>query len=280
MFLNGIDFPNQIVDAINNRELVVFAGAGASVDKPTSLPNFEKLTKEIAEGTGEVLKKKESCEVFLGNLKAKGIDVNQLASSILSTRYGLLSMFSNCVSKDIEWAKIIAQGLVERNISKQDIWQHLFYGLREADCSLDQVLVVFNIIINNAGIITDTNAASEYLWKMLQRPDMKEFFLQNEECIYRVAEVLWNHRIDEKREFSRAIDATLNTTVGNILFSWIYMISFLDMRSIPEKYIKYLDEALALKSWERNVSVCILVGHFNFFATKMLSGVQKNCYLF
>lgn len=84
MFLNGIDFPNQIVDAINNRELVVFAGAGASVDKPTSLPNFEKLTKEIAEGTGEVLKKKESCEVFLGNLKAKGIDVNQLASSILS----------------------------------------------------------------------------------------------------------------------------------------------------------------------------------------------------
>ncbi len=58
MFLSGIDFPNQIVDAINNRELVVFAGAGASVDKPTSLPNFENLTKEIAEGTGEVLKKK------------------------------------------------------------------------------------------------------------------------------------------------------------------------------------------------------------------------------
>ena len=84
MFLNGIDFPNRIVDALNNRELVVFAGAGASMGKPTSLPNFEKLAKEIAEGTGEVINKKESCEVFLGYLKAKGIDVNQLASDILS----------------------------------------------------------------------------------------------------------------------------------------------------------------------------------------------------
>ena len=43
------------------------------------------------------------------------------------------------------------------------------------------------------------------------------------------------------------------------------MISFLESRLIPEKYIKYFDEALALKSWERDVSVCILVGHFNFF---------------
>lgn len=29
MFLNGIDFPNQIIDAIKEDRLVVFAGAGA-----------------------------------------------------------------------------------------------------------------------------------------------------------------------------------------------------------------------------------------------------------
>ena len=48
MFLNGIDFPNQIVDAIKNRNLVVFAGAGVSADRPTASPNFENLTKEIS----------------------------------------------------------------------------------------------------------------------------------------------------------------------------------------------------------------------------------------
>lgn len=84
MFFNGIDFPNQIVDAIKNDKLVVFAGAGASADKPTSLPDFNNLAKEIAEGTGEVLGKKDSCEVFLGFLKAKGIDVNKIAVDILS----------------------------------------------------------------------------------------------------------------------------------------------------------------------------------------------------
>ena len=42
MYLNNIDFPNQILDAVQDNKLVVFAGAGASVDKPTSLPNFAK----------------------------------------------------------------------------------------------------------------------------------------------------------------------------------------------------------------------------------------------
>lgn len=83
MYLNNIDFPNQILEAIQNNKLVVFAGAGASVDKPTCLPNFADLAKEIAEDTGKDLKK-EPCEVFLGALKAGGIDVNGIAAHILS----------------------------------------------------------------------------------------------------------------------------------------------------------------------------------------------------
>ena len=57
MYLNNIDFPNQILDAVQDNKLVIFAGAGASVDKPTSLPNFADLAKEIAEDTGRTLKK-------------------------------------------------------------------------------------------------------------------------------------------------------------------------------------------------------------------------------
>ena len=84
MFFNEIDFPNQIVDSIRNGKLVVFAGAGASTGKPTSLPNFEDLTKKIAEGTTEELKQKDSFEVFLGMLKAKGVPVNDIAAQLLS----------------------------------------------------------------------------------------------------------------------------------------------------------------------------------------------------
>ena len=58
MYLSGIDFPNQILDAIQNDKLVVFAGAGASAGKPTDLPGFYKLTEKIAEDTGEPIHKK------------------------------------------------------------------------------------------------------------------------------------------------------------------------------------------------------------------------------
>lgn len=83
MYLNNINFPNQILDAVQNNKLVVFAGAGASAGKPTSLPNFVNLAKMIAEDTGKTLGK-EPCEVFLGVLKTGGIDVNGIAADILS----------------------------------------------------------------------------------------------------------------------------------------------------------------------------------------------------
>lgn len=84
MFLNDINFPNEIIEALINDNLVVFAGAGASMDSPTCLPNFEDLAKKIAEGTGEKLEDNDACEVFLGYLKSKGIDVNQHAAALLS----------------------------------------------------------------------------------------------------------------------------------------------------------------------------------------------------
>ena len=85
MYLNNIDFPNQILNAIQDNKLVIFAGAGASVDKPTSLPDFIDLAKRIAEDTGKTFNNKNmSCEVFLGDLKACGVDVNEITAHILS----------------------------------------------------------------------------------------------------------------------------------------------------------------------------------------------------
>ena len=84
MIFNGIEFPNQIITAIKKGKLVVFAGAGVSMGKPTNLPDFQQLAQDIAEGTGNVLKKTDSCEVFLGNLKANKVPVNEIAAEMLS----------------------------------------------------------------------------------------------------------------------------------------------------------------------------------------------------
>lgn len=83
MIINNIEYPNEIIEAIQNDSLVVFAGAGVSMGLPTGLPNFPDLAKMIAEGTGKEVDENH-CDVFLGDLKAEKIDVNKRAAEILS----------------------------------------------------------------------------------------------------------------------------------------------------------------------------------------------------
>lgn len=85
MRIGRIDFPNEVVQAMKDGTLVVFAGAGVSMGKPTGLPDFPKLTNQIASGTGEKWTKNlgKSCETFLGRLKDRGIDVHEIAAERL-----------------------------------------------------------------------------------------------------------------------------------------------------------------------------------------------------
>ena len=84
MKIAGIDFPEQLLTALRDKRLVVFAGAGISMGKPAKLPNFTHLAKRIAEGTGKRPDKDDSIDQFLGQLAASGIKVHELATEILS----------------------------------------------------------------------------------------------------------------------------------------------------------------------------------------------------
>jgi hypothetical protein len=53
--LGPIWIDDRILDAIRDDRLVVFAGAGVSMGPPANLPDFVKLAKDIAAGTGLVL---------------------------------------------------------------------------------------------------------------------------------------------------------------------------------------------------------------------------------
>ena len=52
MRLGPVDFPEKILAALREGKLVVFAGAGVSVNDPANLPNFEGLANEVACRTG------------------------------------------------------------------------------------------------------------------------------------------------------------------------------------------------------------------------------------
>jgi hypothetical protein len=84
MQFGNVKVPWRLVDALDQERLVVFVGAGVSVDPPSSLPLFPKLTADIAEGSinrGE----HEPLERFLGRLEDDaGIDIHRRAARLLA----------------------------------------------------------------------------------------------------------------------------------------------------------------------------------------------------
>jgi hypothetical protein len=48
MWIRGVDLPAALINAHRAGELVIFVGAGASRDAPSSLPDFQTLTADIA----------------------------------------------------------------------------------------------------------------------------------------------------------------------------------------------------------------------------------------
>ena len=84
MKIAGIDFPIDLLNALRDGKLVVFAGAGVSRGEPARLPNFEHLAQMIAEGTGEALQDGETIDRFLGRLQHRHVRVHERAAEILA----------------------------------------------------------------------------------------------------------------------------------------------------------------------------------------------------
>lgn len=85
MKIEGIDFPNVLLTALRDRNLVVFAGAGVSMGDPAQLPNFKTLAESIAQGSGETLQDGEPEDRFLGRLHHAGVQVHTGAAQKLQT---------------------------------------------------------------------------------------------------------------------------------------------------------------------------------------------------
>ena len=86
MIINGVDFPEQLIEAQKSGRLVVFAGAGVSVDPPSALPDFNELARQIALGTNEESALNEPIDRFLGRLRANEVDIYRRTFEILNKK--------------------------------------------------------------------------------------------------------------------------------------------------------------------------------------------------
>ena len=85
MRIAGIEFPQPLLDALHDRRLVVFAGAGVSMGPPANLPDFDELAHQISEGAGQARRESEPVDEFLRRLKDAGTDVHRLAAIFLTS---------------------------------------------------------------------------------------------------------------------------------------------------------------------------------------------------
>ena len=83
MKIAGVDFPEPLLNDLQSKRLVVFAGAGVSMGSPAGLPSFRRLAEQVAEGTGQSIGTAETEDRFLGSLEDRGTDVHRRADEIL-----------------------------------------------------------------------------------------------------------------------------------------------------------------------------------------------------
>lgn len=207
-----------------------------------------------------------------------------------STRWGLLSTFSNCVKENTQWAKRVLASLYTSKIENVEIWNYMFRGFEETDLPIDESLLLLEELSKVTDILSDVLGVARYLLKVLQSKEVQSKFKEHEQMIFELSVKLWNRRPKESSVSSQLIMTVHNTTTGIILMCWIYMTSYSDNTNIPDSYKARFEEALQLNSWEREVANCILAGHFNFFCYRdsdwcisrfkpMLTGKNKKAYL-
>lgn len=102
--IGGIDYPDEVIRALLERRLVVFAGAGVSMDPPTCLPSFEGLVSEVERLTRFERFDDESPDQYLGRCEADSdFNVREIVRQLLmrdETRHNtnhvnLLRMFES-----------------------------------------------------------------------------------------------------------------------------------------------------------------------------------------
>lgn len=206
------------------------------------------------------------------------------------TRQGLLNTFSCCIKDNLSWTKKVIASLYANKIESAEIWNYIFQNLEVANHPIYESIQLLEDFTVIADVLSDVQGLSRYLLSVLQNEDIKPLFKEHEQMLFDLSQKLWARRSTDAPSPMQIIIKAHNTTIGIILLCWIYMCAYSDNTTIPETYITRFEGSLQLKSWEREVAICILAGHFNFFCYRdrawstsrfgpMLTGKNKKAYI-
>ena len=206
------------------------------------------------------------------------------------SRWGMLRTFYECIKNHYKWASKVAKIFTDGCIEREDAWQSLLSGIQDSNFELDQLIGLLEQLAEKIEIVKDRLGMSELLLKILKRNEIKVRFNDMENKLFAVVDIIWNHRKEALVKNDYLINTVINTELGNVLLSSIYMLSYCDKtQGIPKRYKSFWEKNLQLKAEEKNIVQCILVGHFNFLYlrdqywcvskfTEILGGVDQQSF--
>lgn len=87
MWITGdVELPDEILDAHERGELVLFVGAGASLGRPSNHPLFDGLAKKLARMASHPFSRRGGLDFFIGQLESlpQGFDAHRHAHALIS----------------------------------------------------------------------------------------------------------------------------------------------------------------------------------------------------
>ena len=86
MWFRDVEVPDELVEAATEGKLVLFVGAGASLDEPSGLPDFANLVRDVGARASRVPTDRdlERPDVFLGDLGDLQIEVHTLVATAIN----------------------------------------------------------------------------------------------------------------------------------------------------------------------------------------------------
>ncbi len=180
------------------------------------------------------------------------------------TKIDLLDTFSECVKTNSQWAKDITDLIYAQQINDAELWHHLFQGLEGASLTVEEALSWCVWFSNKMDVIPDIQGVAHFLWKVLQIEEMPNKFKEHEKVLFDLSLALWNRRDTTNPSQMKLIVKALNTVTGTVLMCWIYMTNYSNNTVLSDPYKTEFEKALQLNTWEQEIAVCIIAGHFNF----------------
>lgn len=130
-----MNFPDELIEAHQDGRLVIFVGAGASMDPPSSLPSFPALAKAIAKDAAVNLDWDDgkSLDGFLGDLDDGDVDVHERVRAHVNKAGSVPNRMHRALTR------LVANGPRIRVVTT-NYDTHLSTALREENVNFDEYL--------------------------------------------------------------------------------------------------------------------------------------------